>query len=117
MRNTLLAAATVAFALATGATFAANVVGTANAQTHMPNLEIFHTNASMTDLRTPDEMRKSFGALSASEQQALRDECLSTVPAGATESKKAVDKAEKSAEAHPDRPVTFTDLCHQVSAW
>lgn len=113
MRNTLLAAATVACALATGAAFAA---GTTEAR-HMPNLEVFYTNAKMTDLRTPDEMRQSFGALSASEQQALRDECLSTVPEGATESKKAVNAAEKSAEAHPDRPVSFTELCHQVNAW
>lgn len=118
MRNTILAAAAAfSMALASGAAYAQQQEGETDMQGPLPGLETFHSDPSMTELRTPDEMRASFGALSAEEQQALRDRCQQASVAMDTDTTSEGVDDQTTASTTNDYPETFADLCREVNAW
>lgn len=121
MKNKLLAAAALAFAVSTGAAFAQTATeegasGEAFAQPPLPGLESFYTDDTMTDMRTPDEMRASFDALSAEDRLALKNRCeMST--AEATDTTTGVDEQTTASTMETDVPENFAELCAQVNQY
>lgn len=115
MRNKLLTAVAFSFALATGAAFAQDTGGE-QPVIHDPvtMLAPFHTDSTMTELRSSEENREAFLALEVAEQQALREQCQGDV---AGEILDGVDDQTTASIDADGMPVTMTDLCTQISSW
>lgn len=121
MKNKLLAAVALAFAMSTGAAFAQNAnqegaSGEAFAQPPLPGLESFYTDETMTSMRTPDEMRASYDALSAEDRQALKDRCEMSTAEG-TDMNTGVDDQTTASTMESDVPQNFAELCAQVNQY
>ena len=121
MRNKLLTAAALAFAMSTGAAFAQSASeegasGEAFAQPPLPGLGSFYTDDTMTSMRTPDEIRASYDALSASERQVLKDRCEMSMAEG-TDMDDGVDQQTTASTMDSDVPENFAELCAQVNQY
>lgn len=112
--KTSLAVSAFAFTLVAGAAYAQNVSGTPDMLPSLSGSETYYTGTRMPDLRTPDDIRASFGALSAEERQAMRDECLSAMAASRMNG--AVDP-QTTASISSNRPATFASPCQDTNTW
>lgn len=113
----ILAVSAFAFTLVAGAAFAQNVSGTPDMLPSLSGSETYYTGTRMPDLRTPDDIRASFGALSAEERQAMRDECLSAMAANRMNTMNGAVDPQTTASIRSGRSSMIAGPCQDAHTW
>ncbi|TYR30261.1 hypothetical protein FY036_20490 [Mesorhizobium microcysteis] len=117
MRNKLLTAVAFSFALSTGAAFAQASGEQPVIHDPAAMLTPFHTDDTMTTLRTAEENQEHFLSLDVAEQQALREQCQTNVASEVMGDDAAVDEQTTASIDENGMPSTMADLCAQVETW
>lgn len=117
MRNNLLTAVAFSFALSTGAAFAQASGEQPVIHDPATMLTPFHTDDTMTQLRTAEENQAHFLSLEVAEQQALREQCQTSIAGEMMGDDAAVDEQTTASIDENGMPATMADLCAQIETW